>query len=30
MGASWLQTYVELEPGVDLEQLNEKLKDSLS
>ena len=23
-GASWLQTYVELEPGVDLEQLNEK------
>ena len=25
-GASWLQTYVELEPGVDLEQLNEKLK----
>ena len=26
MGASWLQTYVELEPGVDLGQLNEKLK----
>lgn len=25
-GASWLQTYVELEPGVDLGQLNEKLK----
>ena len=23
-GASWLQTYVELEPGVDLEQLNEE------
>lgn len=24
--ASWLQTYVELEPGVDVEQLNNKLK----
>lgn len=26
-GTSWLQTYVELEPGVDLEQLNSKLKE---
>lgn len=25
-GYSWLQTYVELQPGVDLYQLNEKLK----
>lgn len=25
-GASWLKTYVELKPGVDLNQLNEKLK----
>ncbi|KKB52850.1 hypothetical protein HMPREF1212_01007 [Parabacteroides sp. HGS0025] len=25
-GYSWLQTYVELQPGVDLNQLNEKLK----